>query len=148
MSRTRGHVIAKTDDKFIKYYLAYNSNPEWMLTVLAIEPSASASRLSWCRTGISQFDERGYPHEYHDHAHLDAQAHLNEEFDSLKAALGSCVLENIYVWDGVSWSHKTIEGVVSPERLSEIRPLKRKRNVWRDMRKAHEAPESEELQPE
>ena len=156
MARTRGHVIVKRDYKWVKLYLAYNGNPDWMLPILAKEPSCIAEKIHNCRTGISQINANACVGEYHDYNKLDQCAHPNEEFESLEDALASCVLENIYVWDGVSWSHKTLGAVVSPERLSEIRPLKRKKNVWREMRKAHEARDNEaasdsvtkELQPE
>jgi len=147
MARTRGHVIVKNEDKWVKFYLAYNGNPDWMLPMLAKYPSDIASKVHCCRTGICQIDEHHsnvYVGEYHDFKQLDLCAHPNQEFTSLEEALASCVLENIYVWDGVSWSHRTLEAVVSPERLSEIRPLKRKKNVWRDMRKAHEAKTAED----
>lgn len=139
MARTRGHVIVKRSGNWVKLYLAYNANPEWMLPVLKHKPEESARLTTHCSTGICQFNESGTPYEYHDYKKLDECAHENQVFDTLEAALASCVLANIYIWDDVEWSYKTLEQVVSPERLSEIRPLKRKRNVWREMRQAHEA---------
>lgn len=148
MSRTRGHVIVKTGDKFTKLYLAYNGNPEWMIPILDKDPSGIANKIHGCRTGICQIEEhnsRVHVVRYHDYNKLDHEAHENQEFVSLEEALDSCVLEDIYVWDGESWSHKTIDNVVATKRLIEIRPLKRKRNVWREIRESHGA---EKSQPE
>lgn len=152
--RHRGHVIihekaeGENPERWMKHYVAYNAHPEWMMPILEAHPTDCAAQARACRTGISQFDGDSKTNwgrlvgEYHDHKNFDIYKHPTLPYPTLDEALLACTFENIYVWDGFVWSHRTI----SVEAKEAAKPARRpKKNVWREMRKLHESKESGEV---
>ncbi len=145
--RHRGHVIVKDEDdgvvKWVKHYVAYNAQPDWMMPILEAHPVECYQQIKACRTGISQLDGDTTTNwgrlagEYHDHKNFDIYKHPTTPYDSLDEALLSCVFADIYVWDGDKWSHRVISVEAKAAALPPRRP---KKNVWREMRQLRDIP--------